>query len=98
MRKQTATLDISRFPELLSVVEEVRSSGHSRVLTRGDEEIAVIVPVAHSRRYQSVVPRARRDIEAMLSSAGAWRGIVDAEQLKADIRASRGSDRPAVDL
>jgi hypothetical protein len=42
--RNARTLDISDAPELIRVAEEVRASNTPCVLTRGDEEIAVVIP------------------------------------------------------
>ena len=38
-------IDITQLPDVLRIAEEVRSSGRSRVLRRGGEDVAVIAPV-----------------------------------------------------
>jgi len=38
-------IDISNVPELLSIAEEVQTSGEPQILTRDTEEIAVLMPI-----------------------------------------------------
>ena len=72
-----------------------------------DQEVVVVERngvAAEFRPAPETAPRQRQaktqaDHEAFLSSAGAWKDLVDTEQLKADIYASRRiSTRPPVEL
>jgi hypothetical protein len=89
-------------PDLARLAEEVRESRTPRVLLRGDEVIAKIVPASP----RPVMPppgrkreKAKEDEEAFLSSAGSWNGIVDTDQLKKHIAESRAlSSRPPIEL
>jgi hypothetical protein len=103
MAKEQPAFDISNSPELERLAEEVRASQTIRILRRGNEVIAKIVPATSVR---ASIPGQRRrrgektkeDMEAFFSSAGGWKDV-DAEQLKADIYASREmSSRPPVKL
>lgn len=38
------------------------------------------------------------DIDAVMAVAGAWKGLVDTEQLKRDLDAGRSDSRPPVEL
>jgi hypothetical protein len=91
MVKPARSIDVSETPELARIAEDVRGSGEPCLLRRGDEELAMLVPVGRrlpTRRLKKKKLTAE-DIEAFLSSAGGWAGLVDAEKLKADIYASR---------
>jgi antitoxin (DNA-binding transcriptional repressor) of toxin-antitoxin stability system len=46
VQKLNPTIDISNLPDLLRLVEEVQASGQPRVLTRGDQQVAVLSPVS----------------------------------------------------
>ncbi len=101
MARAPQPIDISADPTLMRLAEEVATSGTPRVLRRDGEDVAVLMPV----RGRSPLRRVRRrtkthaDHEAFLASAGAWADLVDTEQLKADIAASRaGSSRPPIEL
>ena len=54
-------------------------------------------PAKPSKGRSKSVLRAA-DYDAFHSAAGGWKGLVDAEALKKEIMASRGSDRPPVNL
>lgn len=90
--------DISTMPELQHLVEEVRHSHEPRILRVGTEDVAILMPIERSnnRRRKKHSPE---DREAFLASAGGWDGLVDTDQLLADIYESRSrSTRPRVDL
>jgi hypothetical protein len=81
--------------ELLAVAEEVQRSGKPRVLKHDDEPVAMVAPLPAKMLHR---PRRRlsdADREAFLAAAGSWKGLIDGEQLKRDIKEARGSDRPA---
>jgi hypothetical protein len=60
------------------------------------EEVAVLVPVALAKRFGLRAPRSEADRQAFLDSIGSWEGIVDADQLIADIYRNRGhAERPS---
>src|SRR4051812_4290714 len=46
MAKALRPLDITASPELLRLVEEVERSGEGRLLKRGEQDVAVLTPVA----------------------------------------------------
>ena len=95
MRKSPEVIDISDAPELLRLAEEVRSSKTPRLLKRGDEPIAEIVPVRRRSRRRSPTAAER---EAFRSSAGGWKDLVDTDKLVADIYESRRiSSRPPIE-
>ncbi len=57
MRADQQPVDISGSPELLALAEEVWRSGVGRLLTHGEQELALLTPVtprraAHPRRRQ----------------------------------------------
>lgn len=99
MAHARAAIDISDMPDLVRLAEEVRASNKARVLRRAGEDVAIIVPVARAgaKRSRRHTPSAA-DREAFLASAGSWKGLVDAETLKKDIKEARGSDREFPDL
>jgi hypothetical protein len=88
-------LDVSNAPELLRLAEEVRASNTPRVLSRDDEPLAVVVPVRRPRKAKR--PTAE-DLAATLSTAGAWQGLVDAVELKRQIKEARSDHRPPIEL
>ncbi len=95
MAAQQKYFDITNAPDLLRLAEEVRATREPCVLRRADEDIAVVVPVKKRRARRSP---SQADYEAFISSAGGWKGLVDAEELKRNIAEARGSSRPPVRL
>jgi hypothetical protein len=88
MAEKYEPIDISNVPELVRIVEDVRLSRQPCVLRRDSEDVAVVVPVPTKGR------RARRkavDYEAVLGTAGSWRDLVDAEELKEQLTRARSS-------
>lgn len=92
-------MDISQSPELLRLVEEVRRSNTPRVLWHADEEVAILVPVASAQERAGRRAKTEADYRAFLAAAGGWKDLVDTDQLKRDIAASRAhASRPPVEL
>ncbi len=62
MNTEFQPIDISTWPDLLRLAEEVRRSGTGRVLRCGEEDLALLMP-AHRRtaRPRRVRPPAARD-------------------------------------
>lgn len=96
MAKESQLLDISDNPQLSRLAAEVSSSQVCIVLVKDGEELAEIRPA--KRRIARDPGKAEKALEAFRSAAGGWRGLIDSEQLKRDLKAARGSDRPPVQL
>jgi hypothetical protein len=95
MTREAIPIDVSAMPELARIAEDVASTRTPRVLTRGDEEIAVLYPVS-PRRRRGAKPVTDEDIEAAL--AASWVGLVDPDALKRQLDEARSDDRPPVRL
>ncbi len=63
---------------------------------KGPGEVVVLEPAPASSDV--ITKKSKEEIEAFLSSAGAWKSLVDTDKLIADIYESRKSSRPPVDL
>lgn len=94
--------EISEVNDLRKLAEEVRTSGTPRLLVLGDDEVAMLVPVGMGDDPRSdetgaagVGPEQLREYQ---DAFGSWKGHVDPEALKAQIKAARGSRRPPVKL
>jgi hypothetical protein len=99
MARGLRSVDISNSPELLRLVEEVESSGESVVLRRANKDVAVLSSSPRPLRPRGKLARTKADHDAFLSSAGGWKGLIDAEKFLADNYESRArSTRPHVDL
>jgi len=97
LKKEIKHIDITHIPELLRLAEEVQKSNQLTVLIKDGEEVLEVRPAKPSKRRSKAALRAA-DYEAFRSAAGGWKGLVDTEALMKDIMASRGSDRPPVNL
>jgi len=92
------SIDISNSPELLRIVEEVKTSKKPRILKKDSENVALIMPVGTAKTAKKR-EKTKSDYEAFKSAAGGWKGIVDTEKLKQDIYKSRKiSTRPPLEL
>jgi hypothetical protein len=100
MRAELRPVDITAvhdLPDLVRLVEEVGVTGMPRRITRGSEEIAVLVPAVSRRRRRRTRDYTDADWKAFRASAGSWKDV-DTDTLIADIYESRRSSRPPVDL
>lgn len=98
MERTLEIVDISDESELLRLVEDVRASGAPRLLRRGGEDVALLLPMESVAVYPWREPT-EEDYEAFRSSAGSWKGHIDVEQfLRDNYESRRRSSRPAVDL
>jgi hypothetical protein len=98
MARERPPIDITNVPALRELIAEVRASNAPRVLRADSEDVAILMPVRPSAPHRRRA-KTRADYDAFLASAGGWKDIVDTEQLKADIAASRAmASRPPVEL
>lgn len=99
MAEYMKSIDIGEAPELLRLAEEVNRSHEARVLRRGGEALAVVLPLPRPAPKRSRGrTKTAADYEAFRSAAGSW-SDVDTDRLLADIYADRErSDRPPVEL
>jgi hypothetical protein len=96
MNRDYQPIDIGDSPDILRLAEEVRAGGRPRVLQRGHEDVAILMPIParHQRAHQDQID----PLDGLRASAGSWKGLLDAEQLKREMKEARGSDRPDVTL
>lgn len=95
MAHEQTSIDISGIPELLAIVEDVEATRRPRVLRRDSKDVAVVVPVPVKAKHGR---NRAMDPEAVLSTAGSWKELVDADALKAQLAGERGSNRSLADL
>jgi hypothetical protein len=82
-------IDATRMPDVSRLIHEVNRTGRSQIVEAGGEA-ARLSPATLRHGRTDLTPAQR---EAQLRKAfGAWKGLVDAEQLKRDLDAARGSD------
>ena len=97
MTREAARIDIATGPDFARLVDEVARTRTPRVITRGDEDIAVLSPAKPKRRLKGK-RITEEDIAASLAAAGSWKGLLDTEQLKRDLDAARSDNSPPVEL
>ena len=97
MTAELTPIDIRHVPELAPLVEEVRVTRTPRRITRDNEDIALLVPVAPPARRQRTAPTPAA-IEAAIALAGAWRDQLDPETFKRERRVLQVDDKPPVEL
>jgi hypothetical protein len=99
MQGEVKHIDISKLPELMRIVEEMLAARQPRILSRDDEDVAVLMPVTSTPERPMEQEKSEADYEAFLSAAGSWNGLIDPDRLIADIYESRRlSTRPPVEL
>ncbi|MCC7365900.1 MAG: hypothetical protein IT303_16160 [Dehalococcoidia bacterium] len=86
------SVDVTDIPGLGELAEEVRASNQPRVLRRGGEEIAKIVPM---RRGKARGRPSAEQLEAFLATAGGWSGV-DVDAFLEENRKSRGGALPSM--
>ena len=98
MAEPLPAIDVTDVPELRRLAEEVNRTGQARVLRRDGKDLAVVRLARSARKRRVRKTKEETDREAFLSSAGAWKGIVDVDQFLRDIEESRRIIRPPVEL
>ena len=89
--------DIAGASSIARLAEEVHASQEPRILRRESEDLAILMPLAPTRRGR-MRTMTEQDYTAFLSAAGSWEDV-DADRFVDNIRASRSSStRPPVEL
>ncbi len=98
MRQELKHIDISNVPELVSIVEKVRTTQEPYILRRDNEDMAVLIPVTSAPKRRTRRTKTEADYEAFRSAAGGWKDV-DTDTLIANIYEDRRkSNRPPVEL
>jgi hypothetical protein len=98
MVSERDAIDISKSPDVLRLAEEVRRSNTPRMLRAHNQDVAIMMPVADTKRSKRKWVKTDADYQAFLDSAGSW-ADVDTEEFKRYIRERRdASSRPPVEL
>jgi hypothetical protein len=86
---------ISHIRLIAPYAEEVKATRTRRVLKKADETVAILMPVGTAKKPRKKRAKTRADFEVFKSAAGSWKDLIDAEQFKKAISASRKiSTRP----
>lgn len=99
MRRGAVRVDITAMAEVGRLVEEATRRGAPVVLHQDETDVAVLSPLPRRRLRRRVQRGAEGTAEeraaALTATFGAWKGLVGAEQLRQELAASQGDDRPA---
>ena len=91
MARILRSIDIKAFPELVRVIDDALARGEPVVLRDGERDLVMVEPIVPDMVPGTEKhPRSPEALDAFLSSAGSWKGIVDADQLLSDIYEGRG--------
>ncbi|MCL5024958.1 MAG: hypothetical protein M1531_00445 [Chloroflexi bacterium] len=75
-----------------AVMERVTRNREQIVVEQEGDIYILLKPIRRAAKRRRA--KLGCDVEAFRRAAGSWRGIIDIDRLKADIAASRGSNRP----
>jgi hypothetical protein len=95
--REVVPIDIEAVTDWPRLANEVARDGTPRVLRQDGADVAVLAPVRRPRKRTGRTPTPAQR-EAVLAAFGAWKGHLDAERFKRDIKAARRDDRPPVNL
>ncbi|MGH2534544.1 MAG: hypothetical protein ACRDJW_19945 [Thermomicrobiales bacterium] len=95
VRRNDDTIDIENLDDLYRVVKEVRTDDEPLILVINGVEETISPAPKRQRRQRQIT---EEDYEATMSTFGAWKGLVDTDQMKQELYAARGSRRRTVDL
>jgi hypothetical protein len=84
-----ATVDATEVPVLRRIAEGIRDTAETVLVRLDGQNVAVITPVI-SGDPGSVGVLTQEQFDRLLSAAGGWQGIVDAADLKEELRRARG--------
>jgi hypothetical protein len=91
-------IDISKFPDLLRIAEEVQTTKTAHILKRDSEPIALLTPVKTATKPRKRREKTKADYEAFRPAAGGWKEV-DTDSLLRNIYATRKlSNQPTIKL
>lgn len=90
--------ELREVPAWRHLVEEVRVTKKPAIIRADGEDIAEVRPLERTAGRRRVHRPSPAEDAVFWSAAGFWKGLVDADQLKSDLKAARGSDRSPVTI
>jgi hypothetical protein len=75
-------------PDLVRIVEEVKTTKQPRILTRDSETLAFLIPPTTKARSKKKRTKTKANYEAFRAAFGSWKDV-DIEQFKATVYADR---------
>lgn len=91
MVREAEPIDISTMPDLARLAQEVARTGKPRLLRDHDQDVAVLSPARPKRRRKALTQAER--LAALEASFGGWKGLVDPDELKSQLRELQFDDR-----
>ncbi len=88
MSSTLTPIDISNFPDLLRIAEEVRITKTPRILKRDHEPVAMLIPVGIAIKPKKKREKTKADYAAFRAAAGSWEDV-DTDALLDNIYADR---------
>jgi hypothetical protein len=93
MAAEPKVIDIDDSPELIQLVDQLIESREGALLRRNGSIVAVITPLQTRDRGRLRKMDPAEAARILRETVGGWEGLVDADQLIADIYAARDLDR-----
>jgi len=98
MSKHLTPIDISNIPDLIRLVEEVKTTNQPQILKQNSETVAMLMPMGTTVKPRKNRMKPAADYKAFRFAAGNWKDV-DVEKFKAEMYESRRlSTRPHVKL
>lgn len=85
MNKNVRHIDVSQVTDLVRLAEEVRETNEPCVLQRDGEDLAILMPLKPATKHGRRRGKTAAGYQAFLSAFGGWKGLADADALKAEI-------------
>ena len=89
-------IEIATIEDLRLAVRRVEATEEPVVVSLDGDEV-VLGPISSWRDRRTPQQRAEDDA-ASRSAAGGWKGLIDPDEFKRQVREGRSSNRPALDL
>ncbi len=97
MSEYAESIDVTTSAALRRLVEQVQKTRQPVPITRDSEIVAVLQPVPKARGRKATLP-SEANVAISKSAFGGWKGLIDAEAFKRQIKEARGDHRPPVTL
>ena len=98
MVQAPTTIDIEDIDDFRALVEDIQSSGTARLLVAGDQKLVVMAPASSDEPGDGSTrdEAADDDLTEFMSAAGSWKGLIDPDEFKRNMREGRSSNRPPI--
>lgn len=84
MAQEQQAINVSNNPALRQLVEEVARTRQPKVLRVDESQAEVVLLPAKPRSRRAALTPAKRE-EILRATFGAWKGLIDADQLKREL-------------